>query len=230
MDLLRTTPVETYNVPWYGVSWFLLSFFLVKLMSVSNLLNSLKFGLSLFICSFYLNQYFDNILLSILLCLGHSLMLLFFYNLGKNNNLFINVYSTKVFLFLSFVVLSIVVYSTNDFQNFKLVNYHHMLISYNPFISIVISFLGIVSVIYISLVISKTTYQIANILEFLGKYSLFIFLSRLFIIFLIEKIFKKIFDIEVSNLILLINVMVFSYVLLKFYEKIFIRDKINADN
>jgi len=215
VHLVSTTPKEIYSIVWFGPLWFLLSFFIVKIFNNIIFIKSLIFSLIIFVISYYINLDYRDIMLSIPFCVGPALMLLIYYNIGKFNNIIIRYYSEKsllilivIFIFTMFVTIVI-----NDGMENKLVNYHHMQISFNPFFGLMLGITGVIVTLYLSKFIQNSTKIISNILSYFGRNSLFIFIIHLLLFFISKRIILKLFENNLNEIILKILIFTLTLVI-----------------
>jgi len=136
---------------------------------------------------------FENILY-LPLCIAPALILLFFFNLGKKNNLIMRYFSNRNMwlLIISFIALNIFNINTYNGLESKIINYGVLHFEPNFILVLLVGIVGIVMTLYISKYIELNTFKLSSILQYFGKNSLFIFIWHMFILSLVHSIMLKI--------------------------------------
>jgi hypothetical protein len=230
--LIESNPVSIYDIQWFGVFWFILAYGIVLILSNIKIFSYLSVSLIVFLFLYFVQDtsIFDSILY-LPLCIAPAFLLLLFFNIGKQNHLFMQYFSTKNMIILAILFMLLNIFNIYQYDGFssKLINYGVLHLQPNIILVLLVGMSGILSTLYISKYIELNQIKLSMILQFFGKHSLFIFIWHMFILYFVHSMMIKAFgskDMEftywfqgikflIAILLLVIGIFIYQKILLK---------------
>ncbi|MGB2551764.1 acyltransferase family protein [Campylobacter sp. MOP51] len=226
---IQSNPVSIYNIKWFGVFWFILAYVLVLILQKIKIFSYIVINISIMAGLYYIqNTNIFDYILYLPLCIAPSMILLFFFNIGKSNDILLKFYSfgTITIVAVGFAILNICnMYFYNGFE-LKIINYGVLTFIPNFISTVLVALFGIAFIVYFSLFLSLKTNLISKCLQFFGKNSLSIFIWHMFLLSLLNLILKRFFIETQDYNPILIEFLKFALVLLICFLFLFLYEKI----